>query len=452
MSERLCWKGCGCRCPRGFKSCCRGCAKTGQHDSKCLGPLIEPTAPTGSMDPFSADDANPEMTLPAMDDVPSCLPPARWSNRQVPPVKWGMRCAQFAEFLDACAVTILWDQAKKARGYVNLYALNGGLPPYGGLLINWTRHTGCSIALRMNPVEALAAELMVSHCWAEDIEECREALEEHRVQHNISSETVMWFCAFSQYQAGDEEGDVGPSVAEQLALDPFGVVVRHVSSCLGMVVVHTSPPKAEIYSRLWCVYEIAEAVRTETPVRIACSVAYVNSRAGNLSEMLQARTEQAECKNPEDDALIRQKILERMTWAQLDRMIFTFRLKALKELIQKHASKLKSTLVEELRSLAAMERPEKRESARRDPVCLATPAKAAEAETAQHEEKPPGIMQRVCSIFTQILQPPPTLVEPVRDSPEPMIEESESEDEADAILQERLKELKKLEQDLDAVD
>lgn len=33
-----------------------------------------------------------------------------------------------------------------------------------------------------------------------------------------------------------------------------------------------------------------------------------------------------------------------------------------------------------------------------------------------------------------------------------MIEESESEDEADAILQERLKELKKLEQDLDAVD
>lgn len=96
--------------------------------------------------------------------------------------------------------------------------------------------------------------------------------------------------------------------------------------------------------------------------------------------------------------------------------------------------------------------PEKRESARRDPVCLATPAKAAEAETAQHEEKPPGIMQRVCSIFTQILQPPPTLVEPVRDSPEPMIEESESEDEADAILQERLKELKKLEQDLDAVD
>ena len=162
------------------------------------------------------------MCLPIGDGIPSCLPPARLSNRDIPPVKWGMRCRQFSEFLDACALTQFWDQEKKGRGYINLYALNGGL------LINWTRHTGCGIALRMNPMEALAAELMVSHCWAEDIEECKEALDDHRVQQNISAETVLWFCAFAQYQAGDEAGDEGPTVAEQLALDPFGVVVRHV--------------------------------------------------------------------------------------------------------------------------------------------------------------------------------------------------------------------------------
>ena len=98
-------------------------------------------------------------------------------------------------------------------------------------------------------MEALAAELMVSHCWAEDMTECRDALDEFRVQQNISQDSVLWFCAFSQYQAGDEAGDVGPTIQEQLNHDPFGVVVKHVASCHGMVVVHTS--RAEIYSRLW---------------------------------------------------------------------------------------------------------------------------------------------------------------------------------------------------------
>ena len=53
----------------------------------------------------------------------------------------------------------------------------------------------------MNPLEALAAELMVSHCWAEDITECQEALDDYRVVNSISAESVLWFCAFSQYQA-----------------------------------------------------------------------------------------------------------------------------------------------------------------------------------------------------------------------------------------------------------
>lgn len=191
--SRLCNKGCGCRCPEGFKTCCRGCAKTGIHNSKCLGPPEAGEPPGG--DPFGTDDANPEMTLPAWDEVPSCLPPARWSNREVPPVKWGMRCNQFAEFLVACSKTRCWDEEMKGRGYMNLYAMNGGL------LINWTRQTGCGIALRMNPMEALAAQLMVSHCWAEDIQECQEALDDYRVVNSISAESVLWFCAFSQYQA-----------------------------------------------------------------------------------------------------------------------------------------------------------------------------------------------------------------------------------------------------------
>lgn len=148
-------------------------------------------------------------------------------------------------------------------------------------------------------------------------------------------------------------------MAEQLALDPFGVVVRHASACLGMVVVHTS--RAEIYSRLWCVYEIAEALRSGTQVRIACSVPYVNSGAGKLEEMLTARTQEAKCKNMLDEMSLKEKIAEKMTFKELDKIIFQFRFDALRELMQKHAGRLKSTIASELERLAA-ERPERRRS------------------------------------------------------------------------------------------
>ena len=38
---------------------------------------------------------------------------------------------------------------------------------------------------------------------------------------NISDETVVWFCILANYQAED---DAGPSIFEQLARDPFGVL------------------------------------------------------------------------------------------------------------------------------------------------------------------------------------------------------------------------------------
>lgn len=407
MSEKLCDKGCGCQVAKGFKTCCKGCATRGVHDGRCLGPPVQGYNPISTV--IGAPDENPEMTLPAGigDEVPSCLPPARWSNRDVPPVKWGMRCKQFSDFLRACSLTQSWDEEVKGSGYVNLYALNGRL------LINWTRQTGCGIALRMNPMEPLAAELMVSHCWAEDMQECKDALDEFRVQQNISQDAVLWFCAFSQYQAGHEPGDVGPTIPEQLALDPFGVVVAHVSSCLGMVVVHTS--RAEIYSRLWCVYEIAEAVKSGSKVKVACSLDYVNTGAGNLAEMLQARTEEARCKFSDDEQLIRDKITQKMRWMELDRMIFRFRYEALRELMQRHADKLKSTIAAELKNLCSFE-PQKKESTKvKESACLSKPPVssevAREAAAEEKDDKAPGVVQRFCSIVAGLFQPPPTLVE-----------------------------------------
>lgn len=50
----------------------------------------------------------------------------------------------------------------------------------------------------------------------------------------------MWFCAFANYQAGNEPGDVGPTISEQLSLDPFGCVIQATCTRQGMLVVHTS--------------------------------------------------------------------------------------------------------------------------------------------------------------------------------------------------------------------
>ena len=71
----------------------------------------------------------------------------------------------------------------------------------------------------------------------------------------------LWFCAFAQYQPGDEAFDPGPTVAQQLALDPFGQVIRSLAAPGGMVVVQTS--LGDVYARLWCVYEISEALKAQ---------------------------------------------------------------------------------------------------------------------------------------------------------------------------------------------
>ncbi|CAE7795999.1 unnamed protein product [Symbiodinium microadriaticum] len=232
--------------------------------------------------------------------LPSCLGPAVWTNREVPPQDWAMTAAQFREFLSECRETQLWRWIKEMRDVVTLYDL------VQHLVKPWTRGTGCGIALLINHQKPCRAQLMISHTWAEDMDECEEAIVDYCLEANSGLATSIWFCGFAQYQAGDEPGDVGPSVSEQLELDPFGSVIRHTTSALGMVVVHTS--SAAVYERLWCVYEIAEATRLESTVGFAFSERYLNQRHTSLVELLKARTDSAVCSNPADSAMIRSRI------------------------------------------------------------------------------------------------------------------------------------------------
>ncbi|CAE7551065.1 unnamed protein product [Symbiodinium natans] len=114
------------------------------------------------------DDAPPATPAPPL---PSCLPEPRWLNAEILPVDWGMMLSQFTDFLAACRGTACWTQAKHAFGVPSLYVV------VDGLVKPWTRNTGCSVALRMNPASALRAELMVSHSWGESMDECAEALQ-----------------------------------------------------------------------------------------------------------------------------------------------------------------------------------------------------------------------------------------------------------------------------------
>lgn len=397
-------------------------------------------------------DANPVFELsPELFDIedgpPSCLAaPSELTktNRDVGPIQWGMMYSQFMEFVEACTSTKCWKNAELNKDFVNLYDLNP-------LLIRWTRNTGAGIALRMNPAQPVDATLMVSHCWGESMNECSEALEEFKSRQSIEPTCGLWFCAFSQYQAGDELEDVGPTIAEQLRKDPFGTVVRAVANRDGMVVVHTS--KQEIYTRLWCVYEISEALAARTAVNIAYSMDYVSKHAANLDDMLRARTRDARCAKDSDETYIREKVEKSGGWSVLDRKIFSFRLDALRALVKKHRSTLAATLQHELQKVEGVELQEclaPREE--RVSSVVVRPHAVTEQSVSIQSSTDGGFLRKYCSFFADILSPPKNDVRPINIPPPEVAEEPEEADASDdenEMLKERLELLKKLHQDLD---
>eukprot|EP00931_Biecheleriopsis_adriatica_P069084 TRINITY_DN42974_c0_g1_i1.p1 TRINITY_DN42974_c0_g1~~TRINITY_DN42974_c0_g1_i1.p1 ORF type:complete len:422 (-),score=74.49 TRINITY_DN42974_c0_g1_i1:40-1173(-) len=229
-----------------------------------------------------------------------------------------MAVAQFAEFVQACEATSVWQQTISEQGIVTLYkAVKHLVKP-------WTRGTGCSIALRMNESGPRDAEVMVSHCWAECLLEATEALQIFMAQASLQSSVAIWFCAFAQYQCGDEIGDPGPTVSEQLSQDPFGSVIKHVSPDLGMVVVQTS--QADVYSRLWCVYEISVAVTSKARVAMTYSKAALKNRKGSFVDMLYAKTSEAKCGSVKDADMIKAKVEQSGGFEFMDGLIFKFRM------------------------------------------------------------------------------------------------------------------------------
>jgi len=123
-----------------------------------------------------------------------------------------------------------------------------------------TDGTSLSYALLKNRQSPLKAEVMVSHAWDESIRQFVEAIERSK------EEGPFWVCAFSIHQNNDPAK--GVTIGQQLGKDPeygpFATILKEVDLMLAVLT-----DECDIYTRLWCVYEIYFAVGRHVKVRLA---------------------------------------------------------------------------------------------------------------------------------------------------------------------------------------
>ena len=224
------------------------------------------------------------------------------------PTQWAMTNVQLLELFNYMQSTQEYKAAKEARGHVCLYDVNSLF------VIPWSRGFGCGVALLMNAHAPLKAQVMISHAWAEDVEELVSSLSSwaSRIQPLWDCDGVaLWCCTFAQYQPED---GAGPSLQHQLSLDPFKSVI-HSKPVHGMLVVHTT--KADPYDRLWCVHEVDEAL--ESKLFVTAIGTY--SLGGRT-----VCTRRAKCGHAADEARIRAVIESKDGgYERLDRAIKAFR-------------------------------------------------------------------------------------------------------------------------------
>ncbi len=121
-----------------------------------------------------------------------------------------------------------------------------------------TRGKGVGYALLVNKDKPLRAKYMVSHAWGEKYDHFIRAIEHCGCDG-------LWVCAMAIYQNEDIPAitiskQLGPSVQ----FGPFATVLKQASQ---MIAVFT--PAADIYTRMWCVFEIFMAVKNGVPVQFA---------------------------------------------------------------------------------------------------------------------------------------------------------------------------------------
>ena len=104
-----------------------------------------------------------------------------------------MTLEQFIQVVHAFKMSGTWVDLRethsqfKAAGHVNAYDMSTGF------VVPLTTGTGCSVSLLMNK-KPLRAEVMISHAWAEDMDQVMHMFLKMLHEGALPKEKVLWFC------------------------------------------------------------------------------------------------------------------------------------------------------------------------------------------------------------------------------------------------------------------
>ncbi|CAE8683427.1 unnamed protein product [Polarella glacialis] len=274
------------------------------------------------------------------DEVTALMKARQWEK----PEQWTMTVQHWVDIVGACTDTPQYKSVMEQKKTVNMHDVCR-------LFVKpWSEGTGCSLAVLMSREVVCNAQLMVSHCWGEDVSETKESLLQHAVRHELPMTVPIWFCVFSNYQPED---GVGPKLEHQLALEPFASVIRNPSLKAangghGMVALHTTTD--DLYSRLWCVHEVERAiVEEDVEIKASMSQKYIDLMVGRVEQFLglgatlndcfraagvQVQTAKARCSSKDDEEKLVKLILQQANgFDGLDKVVEDFRREQLPDII-----------------------------------------------------------------------------------------------------------------------
>jgi len=255
------------------------------------------------------------------------------------PHMWTMSVQQWIDVIEHIKGLPSFKQVKNDKYFGSMYDVNE-------LMVKpWSRDTGCGLAVLMTKEMQAPAQLMLSHAWGEDLEEMEPAVQEYCRVNGIGRHIMVWFCVFANYQPED---GAGPSISEQLKLEPFACVIkspelRTENGGHGMSAVHTT--REDLYGRLWCVHEVDEAKSHNVDVGAAMSEQYVSEQVRRVDMFLEEQfdyeacleaagisvnTIRAKCGNHNDEKFIVERIRAKQGgFDRLNAVVADFRLTVL---------------------------------------------------------------------------------------------------------------------------